>query len=135
MGWSEELPEPAKGISVLWPEQRNQGFCQILQEPALLLDSWSWALCKAETQWCILPRICFPCEALKLGCPRADLFSCAIYFFIAGACRPAVYRAEHDQQHNPISSQLGILRHMQRSKGGFNFKQLGQGHCSILEVQ
>jgi hypothetical protein len=50
MGWPEELPEPAEAISVLWTEQRHQGFCQVLQEPALLLDPWSRALCKSETQ-------------------------------------------------------------------------------------
>jgi len=66
MGWAEDLPEPAEAVSVLRHQQRNQGFRQVLQEPALLLDSWSWSLCKS----CDIshsPRICFPSHVRVLN--------------------------------------------------------------------
>lgn len=46
VGWAEELLELAKAAALLWPNQRHQGLCQILQELAILLDSWSWAFSK-----------------------------------------------------------------------------------------
>ncbi|CAD6343392.1 unnamed protein product [Miscanthus lutarioriparius] len=48
MGWAEDLPEPAEAVSVLRHQQRNQGFREVLQEPALLLGSWSWPLCSKD---------------------------------------------------------------------------------------
>ena len=44
MGWFEELYEPAEAASTLWIFQVHPGLRQILQEPALLLDPWSWTL-------------------------------------------------------------------------------------------
>jgi len=46
VGWADELLEPAKAAALLWPNKSHQGLCQILQELALLLDSWSWAFSK-----------------------------------------------------------------------------------------
>jgi hypothetical protein len=118
MGWSEEFSEPTKAASVLWRQQRHQGFRQILQEPAFLLDSWSWALCKSEV-WSLNPNCAILFVFLNLDKPKSYLFSRGILSLIAGACRPALYRAEHDQQHDPVASKLvDSMWFMPRTKVG-----------------
>jgi len=98
MGWSEELSEPTKAASVLRHHQRNQSLRQVLQEFAFLLDSWSWALCKSK-----VPPISSHVKFLNLA---LHIFSWDICSLIAGAGWPALYRTEHDQQHNPVTSKL-----------------------------
>ena len=133
MGWAEDLPEPAEAVSVLRHQQRNQGFRQVLQEPALLLDSWSWPLCKS----CDIshsPRICFPSHVRVLNRDAPEwswlsLFPHVISSLAAGACRPALYRAEHDQQHHPVSGQLVDFMWYAKIKWrNVNWKQLAHGH-------
>lgn len=48
MGWAEELPEPTKAAFEVWLFQGHQGVRQIIQEPAFLLDTWGWTLCKSQ---------------------------------------------------------------------------------------
>lgn len=132
MGWSEDLSEPAKAASVLWRQQRHQGLRQVLQELAFLLDSWSWALCKSEAPTIMVSH---PGSAILLpmwgSWILAYLFSRGIFSLTAGACWPALYRAEHDQQHNPVTSELVAFQWYAKNKEGFNSKQLGQEQFSI----
>jgi hypothetical protein len=134
MGWSEEFSEPAKAASVLWRwrQQRNQGLRQVLQEPAFLLDSWSWALCKSEVR-SLNPNCAILFVFLNFDKPKSYLFSRGIFSLIAGACRPALYRAKHDQQHNPVTSKLVV--DLPRAKEGFKQQAQGPGGpFSVLEA-
>lgn len=116
MGWSEDLPEPAKAAPLLWRQQGYQGLCQVPQEPAFLLDTWSRALCKSQVWTPTVPshlrsasHVCESVRFLGLDEPNKTLFVFSwdhLSDCIAGACRPALHRAKHDQQHNPVASKL-----------------------------
>jgi hypothetical protein len=90
MGRAEDLPEPAEADSILWPQQRRQGFCQVLQQPALLLDPWSWPLRKYKH---IASRLGSASRVAQLywdAALEADLLICSLF---VGAYRPALCRA------------------------------------------